>query len=95
MNLGLYLLFYLSILNVISFALMGFDKNNAKLNRRRIPEATLFAVAFIGGAAGGWLGMEYFRHKTKHLKFVIGFPVLLIIQSIGITYLNSILHFIP
>ncbi len=74
---------------------MGVDKNNAKLKRRRIPEVTLFTLAFIGGAAGGWLGMEYFRHKTKHLKFLIGFPVLLIIQLVGITYLNSILHFIP
>lgn len=61
---------------------MYIDKNKAKKRKRRIPEKTLFAIACIGGSVGGILGMHMFRHKTKHLNFKYGFPIILIIQIV-------------
>lgn len=48
--------------------------------RWRVPEKTLFLLALAGGSAGALAGMYVFRHKTKHLKFVIGLPLILILQ---------------
>ena len=71
---------YLVIINLVLLCTMGVDKALAKANKRRVPEATLFLMAVIGGSIGGILGMYLFRHKTKHMSFVIGFPVILILQ---------------
>lgn len=73
---------YLAVTNLIGLALMGIDKAKAKRRKWRIPEATLFLVAAIGGSIGSILGMYIFRHKTKHLTFTIGMPVILLIQII-------------
>jgi uncharacterized membrane protein YsdA (DUF1294 family) len=59
------------------------DKQKAKKGAWRIPEATLMGVAAIGGSLGAFAGMRLFRHKTKHPKFFIGIPVIIILQ-IGI-----------
>ena len=66
---------------------MGIDKLKAKKRAFRIPEATLFIVAFIGGSIGSILGMYLFRHKTRHLSFVIGLPVILLIQVAFVVFL--------
>ena len=71
---------YFVIMNIIGFALMGIDKYKAKKRAFRIPEATLFIVALIGGSIGSILGMYAFRHKTKHWYFVYGMPFILIVQ---------------
>ena len=71
---------YLLIVNVIGFVLMLVDKKRAQNNQWRIKEATLFLSAAIGGSIGSMLGMKVFRHKTKHLSFLIGMPVIFIIQ---------------
>lgn len=81
---------YLTIINVIAFALMGFDKQRAKRNLWRIPEKTLFLSAILGGSVGAILGMYTFRHKTKHATFVYGMPVILLLQillAIALSYL--------
>jgi uncharacterized membrane protein YsdA (DUF1294 family) len=70
------------IMTVIGFVLMGMDKRKAKKHQYRISEMTLWLVAFFGGAVGAYLGMQCFRHKTKHLTFRIGFPALAIIDII-------------
>ena len=59
---------------------MGIDKRRAIRSAFRIPEATLFAVAIIGGSIGSILGMHIFRHKTKHWYFLFGMPIILILQ---------------
>lgn len=61
---------------------MGIDKLKAKKRGFRIPEATLFLIAIIGGSIGSILGMYLFRHKTRHRSFIIGMPVILAIQII-------------
>ena len=76
------LLVYLLLINAIGFLLMLVDKYKAKRNLWRIPEATLMGVAAIGGSIGAIVGMNLFRHKTKHPKFYIGLPVILALQIV-------------
>jgi uncharacterized membrane protein YsdA (DUF1294 family) len=59
------------------------DKIKAKKNKWRIPEATLMGVAAIGGSIGAIAGMYCFRHKTKHVKFTVGLPLLLALQIVA------------
>lgn len=68
---------YLIVINAAAFLLMLIDKVKAKKNLWRIPEATLFLVAAVGGSIGSLLGMYTFRHKTKHIKFIVGMPLIL------------------
>lgn len=76
------LLVYLFIINAAGFLLMLTDKLKAKKNAWRISEATLFLVAAIGGSLGSIAGMYTFRHKTKHLNFLLGMPLILAVQII-------------
>ena len=73
---------YLIVINLIGFALMGVDKSKAKKHAWRIPEKTLFLASLLGGSIGTWAGMYVFRHKTKHLYFVVGMPAILILQIV-------------
>ena len=82
-----YLLYYLAFISLLLFVLMGVDKAKAKRGARRVPEATLFFLAVIGGSLGGMLGMAAFHHKTLHKSFRIGFPVILIAQLALAVYL--------
>ena len=68
------------LMSLITLCLMAADKTYAKRRARRIPEKILFLFAALFGAPGGTLGMHLFRHKTKHLHFQLGFPVLAVIQ---------------
>ena len=65
-------LLWILIMSIVGFIAMGIDKSKAKRNAWRIPEKTLLMIAFLGGGAGVWLGMEVFRHKTKHSQFKLG-----------------------
>lgn len=71
---------YLLILNMIGFVMMGIDKRKAIKGAFRIPEATLFIVALIGGSVGSICGMYAFRHKTRKWRFVYGMPLIFIVQ---------------
>lgn len=82
-----YLAYYLAAVNILLCALMGTDKLLAKLQKRRIPEKTLFTFAILGGALGGTVGMYSFHHKTLHRSFAIGFPLLTIAQIAAVTYI--------
>lgn len=75
-----YFLLYLLLINAAAFILMLVDKRKARKNRWRIPERTLILSAALGGSIGALLGMYTFRHKTKHLKFTLGIPAILIAQ---------------
>lgn len=84
-----YLLIYLLILNAAGFLLMLIDKKKAQLGRWRIRESTLMTVAVLGGSIGSLMGMKLFRHKTKHLKFTLGIPVILALQIMAAVILIS------
>lgn len=74
-------------MSLVLFIMMWGDKNRAKRGARRIPEKRLFLFALLGGALGGWAGMYAFRHKTKHMQFVIGFPLIALLQLALCVYL--------
>lgn len=71
---------YLVIINAAAFLLMRADKLKARRGAWRIPESTLMGVAAIGGSVGALIGMYRFRHKTRHVKFILGIPLILIAQ---------------
>ncbi len=73
---------YLLIINVIGFVFMGIDKKRAKKNQWRIPEKHLFLIAILGGSIGSIIGMQFFRHKTKHTSFKFGMPCIFILQMV-------------
>ena len=71
---------YLLIINAAGFLVMLADKQYARKNLWRIPEATLLGVAVVGGSIGMHVGMYTVRHKTRHLKFTLGVPAILAAQ---------------
>ena len=71
---------YLLIINAAGFLLMLVDKWKAKKNRWRIRESTLLLIAALGGSVGSLAGIYLFRHKTLHLKFTVGIPLILAAQ---------------
>lgn len=71
---------YLLIINAIAFCLMLIDKYKARKNLWRIPEATLISTALLGGSIGALIGMYTVRHKTRHIKFTVGIPLILLTQ---------------
>lgn len=81
------LLIALAAVNLLAFILYGIDKFKAKKGAWRIPEASLLLVAFLGGSLGALLGMELFRHKTKHAKFKVLVPLFLILHIVLAVYI--------
>jgi uncharacterized membrane protein YsdA (DUF1294 family) len=77
-----FILIYLLTVNAAGFFSMLLDKLYAKKKLWRIPEATLLTIALLGGSIGSLAGMYMVRHKTKHPKFTVGIPVILIGQII-------------
>jgi len=71
---------YLIVMNIVTFITYGIDKLKSIKKRWRISEFTLIALSFFGGSLGALLGMQIFRHKTKHLKFKILLPLFLCIH---------------
>lgn len=73
---------YLFAINVLGFLTMGMDKKRAKQHKWRISERTLLGIAFAGGGVGIWSGMKVFHHKTRHRRFYIGVPFVIVCEII-------------
>lgn len=76
------------IMNILAFCLMGIDKHRARTRQWRIPERVLFGAALLGGSVGAWAGMYLFHHKTRHWYFVVGMPLILVVQAAAVIYLT-------
>ena len=74
------LLYYLLIINPLTFAIYGVDKWKARHGKHRIDESTLLMLAAVGGSIGAWAAMYTWRHKTQHKQFTIGIPAILALQ---------------
>ena len=85
-------LIYLITINALGFLLMRIDKQKAKKNAWRIPERVLMAVAAVGGSLGCLCGMYLFRHKTRHIKFSVGLPILFAVQAV-LLYIAALTFF--
>ena len=81
---------YIIILNILGYLIMYIDKRRAKKQQWRISEQTIFLITFLGGGIGTRLAMYTFRHKTKKIKFIIGLPLITIIEIVVIIYINVI-----
>lgn len=77
---------YIVVINLVSFMMFGIDKYKARRGQWRISEATLLAVAAIGGSIGAWMGMKVWHHKTLHSKFRYGVPIILLVHIALIAY---------
>ena len=80
------LLYYLIVINIVTFLVYGIDKWKAKQGSWRISEVSLLILAVIGGCIGALLGMKIWHHKTMHKKFRYGLPMILLAQ-IALIYL--------
>lgn len=95
------LIFVICATSLVSFFLTVYDKKNAKRNRKRVRENTLLIFAVLGGAAVMYITMLLIRHKTKHLKFMLLLPLMIVfhlvllffILEFGETYYSSFLDF--
>ncbi|WP_151736685.1 DUF1294 domain-containing protein ['Paenibacillus yunnanensis' Narsing Rao et al. 2020] len=76
------ILLWFVIINVIGYVVMAEDKDKARKRRDRVPEKTLFLLAFMGGALGVLIAMYRKRHKTRHASFRIGIPLLLLLNFV-------------
>lgn len=81
---------WIIFISIWAFAAMGYDKRQAKKKGRRVPEKNLWLLALAGGGIGAYLGMQVFRHKTRHTAFRIGFLLLAMIYGVGILYLLGV-----
>ena len=77
---------YFIIINCVGIAVMGVDKSRAVHHGWRIPEKILFLVSVMGGSVGTWLAMYLFRHKTRHWYFVVGMPLILLMQIAAVVF---------
>ena len=71
---------YLIGTNVITFVFYGYDKQQSRKNRPRVPEIILHMLALLGGSPGAFLGQLFFMHKTKKLSFRIIFLAIVLLQ---------------
>lgn len=79
-------IYYLIIINIVTFLVYGIDKWKAKKSLWRVRENSLLMLAVLGGSIGAWLGMKVWHHKTQHKKFRYGIPAIIIIQLVIIGY---------
>ncbi|MBR4959396.1 MAG: DUF1294 domain-containing protein [Clostridia bacterium] len=82
-----YILVYLGILSGISACVTIADKIKAKNGVWRVQEATLLLLSALGGSAAMYITMRLIRHKTKHRKFMLGIPLIMVFQCITVLYL--------
>lgn len=81
------IIIYFIVINLLGFLMMYIDKKKAIKGKWRISEKSLFIVTLLGGGIGTNVGMNMFRHKTKKMRFSIGFPTILIVEIALIIYL--------
>lgn len=77
-----YIPLYIAVINIIGFFEVYLDKEKSKKKQWRIPESRFFLIALALGGLGVLSGMYTFRHKTKHIKFTFGIPIIIIIQIV-------------
>ena len=85
-NIYLVMLIYFLIISFYSIMLTCSDKRLAVKGSRRVPEKKLFGAALLGGALAMYITMRTIRHKTLHKRFMIGLPVIIILQTAAVVF---------
>jgi uncharacterized membrane protein YsdA (DUF1294 family) len=73
-------LIYLAVISLVSVIVTIHDKSAAIKKRRRVPEKTLILLSLIGGSVAMYVTMQMIRHKTRHAKFMLGIPAIMVLQ---------------
>ncbi|RDY22795.1 DUF1294 domain-containing protein [Romboutsia maritimum] len=81
-------LFYIIFINILGFSIMYIDKLKAIKKQWRIKESTLILISLVGGSFGSIISMYTFRHKTRHIKFTFGIPLIILLQITIINLIN-------
>lgn len=75
--------FWFAVISIINVCLTVYDKIASKrIPKHRIAEKTLICAGLLGGAVAQYITMQLIRHKTRHKKFMIGLPVIIVLQAI-------------
>ena len=77
---------YVAVISLISIIVTIYDKKIAGTVKRRVPEATLLMWSALGGSVAMYITMHIIRHKTQHKKFMIGIPLIMILQAAAIYF---------
>ena len=86
------ILLYLAVISFVSAVVTAIDKYRAKIpGARRVPENTLLLLGAAGGAAAMLITMLTIRHKTRHIKFMLGLPIILAFQAVVVLYFCRLL----
>lgn len=80
---------YILAINIVAIIITGYDKLCAKKHSWRVKERTLMLIATLGGSVGMYITMQLIRHKTRHLKFMLGIPLIMILQIALILFIGS------
>ena len=86
------LFFYLIIINILAAVFTVSDKLRAIKHKRRISEFTLMTLAVLGGSVAMLITMLIIRHKTRHLKFMLGIPIIILIQLVIVFFVWRIIN---
>lgn len=81
------LIYYIFLVNLIAFIIIYTDKQKAIRKKWRIKESTIIFLSLMGGSIGTYIGMYTFRHKTKHLKFTLGVPIIILAQVLACIFI--------
>ena len=88
----IYYIIYFAAVSLVSVFVTVYDKRAAKSGKRRIRESTLLLLSALGGSLAMYITMKKIRHKTKHKKFMIGIPVIMLLQVSAILYLYFVYY---
>ena len=87
------LIIYLALISIISVSVTCYDKWASKKNpRHRIRENTLIMLSALGGSVAMYAAMQIIRHKTKHIKFTLGIPIIIILQMVAVFYVVKYIY---
>ena len=93
MNILFYILLaYLILINIVSVVITVYDKRCALKKRWRVRESTLLLLSALGGSVAMYLTMHALRHKTRHIKFMLGIPIILILQLVAVYFIWRIIN---
>ena len=79
---------YFAVISRVTAIVTAIDKHKAKKGSFRISEKALFILALLGGSLGEYLTMRLIRHKTLHKRFMIGLPLIMILQLVAIILIS-------
>ncbi|MBE6616424.1 MAG: DUF1294 domain-containing protein [Ruminococcaceae bacterium] len=82
-----YVLLYFVLVSLVAIIVTVSDKIRAKRNGWRTPESTLLIISALGGSVAMYLTMLSVRHKTKHIKFMLGIPIIILFQAVVVVFL--------